>query len=185
MIDVSVSLFLVILIYLFNLHLYLLILICLLGDSKYHFKCKRNFENILNRTKNISNHQDEWYVYHSDLSWYVSDCTVKQNKHIFFTKGLVRFMVFNATFNNISDISWQSVFLVEETRVPRENHWPVASHCLHKRNKDIIWSLPYNLFSIRSLVFKKIGEIFKNSNTHCIKSLNREQKCWINKQNFF
>ena len=21
-------------------------------------------------------HQDEWYVYHSDLSWYVSDCTV-------------------------------------------------------------------------------------------------------------
>ena len=23
-------------------------------------------------------HQDEWYVYHSDLSWYVSDCTVQQ-----------------------------------------------------------------------------------------------------------
>jgi len=22
------------------------------------------------------NHQDEWYVYHSDLSRYVSDCTV-------------------------------------------------------------------------------------------------------------
>ena len=22
------------------------------------------------------NHQEEWYVYHSDLSWYVSDCTV-------------------------------------------------------------------------------------------------------------
>jgi hypothetical protein len=21
-------------------------------------------------------HQDEWYVYHSDLSWYVSECTV-------------------------------------------------------------------------------------------------------------
>jgi hypothetical protein len=32
------------------------------------------------------------------------------------------FMVFNATFNNISDISWQSVLLVEETGVPRENH---------------------------------------------------------------
>jgi len=27
-------------------------------------------------------------------------------------------MVFNATFNNISVISWQSVLLVEETRVP-------------------------------------------------------------------
>jgi hypothetical protein len=30
-------------------------------------------------------------------------------------------MVFNATFNNISVISWQSVLLVEETGVPEEN----------------------------------------------------------------
>ena len=30
-------------------------------------------------------------------------------------------MVFNATFNNISVISWQSVLFVEETRVPGEN----------------------------------------------------------------
>ena len=37
-------------------------------------------------------------------------------------------MVFNATFNNISCISWRSVLLVEETRVPTENHLPVASH---------------------------------------------------------
>ena len=37
-------------------------------------------------------------------------------------------MVFNATVNNISAISWQSVLLVEETRVPRENHQPAASH---------------------------------------------------------
>ena len=35
----------------------------------------------------------------------------------------VRFMVFNATFNNISVISWWSALLVEETRVPGENHW--------------------------------------------------------------
>jgi hypothetical protein len=32
------------------------------------------------------------------------------------------FMVFNATFNNISVISWWSVLLVEEIGVPRENH---------------------------------------------------------------
>jgi hypothetical protein len=32
------------------------------------------------------------------------------------------FMVFNATFNNISVISWQSALLVEETGLPRENH---------------------------------------------------------------
>ena len=31
-------------------------------------------------------------------------------------------MVFNATVNNISDITWQSVLLVEETGVPSENH---------------------------------------------------------------
>jgi hypothetical protein len=36
-------------------------------------------------------------------------------------------MVFNATSNNISVITWQSVLLVEETRVPGENHRPVAS----------------------------------------------------------
>jgi hypothetical protein len=29
----------------------------------------------------------------------------------------------NATFYNISVISWQSVLLVEETRVPGENHY--------------------------------------------------------------
>ena len=37
-------------------------------------------------------------------------------------------MVFNATFNNISVISWRSVLLVEETGGPGENHRPVASH---------------------------------------------------------
>jgi cell division protein FtsX len=37
-------------------------------------------------------------------------------------------MVFNANFNNISVIPWQSVLLVDETVVPGENHQPVASH---------------------------------------------------------
>jgi hypothetical protein len=40
----------------------------------------------------------------------------------------VRVMVFNATFNNISAISWWSVLLVEETGVLGENHRPVANH---------------------------------------------------------
>ena len=31
-------------------------------------------------------------------------------------------MVFNATFNKISVISWRPVLVVEEARVPRENH---------------------------------------------------------------
>jgi hypothetical protein len=37
-------------------------------------------------------------------------------------------MVFNATFKNISAITWGSELLVEETRIPGENHRPVASH---------------------------------------------------------
>ena len=37
--------------------------------------------------------------------------------------------VFNATFNDISAILWQSVIMVEETRVSGENHRPDASHC--------------------------------------------------------
>jgi hypothetical protein len=41
--------------------------------------------------------------------------------------GLV-LMVFNATFNNNSVISWLSVLLAEETGVPVEKHRHVASH---------------------------------------------------------
>jgi hypothetical protein len=42
--------------------------------------------------------------------------------------GLVWFMVFNATFNNISVISWQSVLLVEETGESGENQRQVTAH---------------------------------------------------------
>ena len=38
-------------------------------------------------------------------------------------------MVCITTFKQyLSYISWRSVLLVEETGVPRENHWPTASH---------------------------------------------------------
>jgi len=37
-------------------------------------------------------------------------------------------MMFNATFNNISVISWRSVLLVKETGIPGEKHRPVASY---------------------------------------------------------
>jgi len=37
-------------------------------------------------------------------------------------------MMFKATFNNSSAISWRSVLLVEETVRPGESHRPVASH---------------------------------------------------------
>jgi len=47
-------------------------------------------------------------------------------KHVFICLR-VKVIVFNATFNNISVILWQTVLLMEETGVPGENHRPVAS----------------------------------------------------------
>jgi hypothetical protein len=38
-------------------------------------------------------------------------------------------MMFNATFYNISVITWRSVLLVAETGIPGENHQPAASQC--------------------------------------------------------
>jgi hypothetical protein len=49
-------------------------------------------------------------------------------------------MVFNAIFNNISIMSWWSVLLVDETRVPRENHDlpQVADKLYH----NVVWRTP-------------------------------------------
>jgi hypothetical protein len=46
-----------------------------------------------------------------------------------------RVMVLNATFNNTSVISWQSVLLVVETAIPGEKHRAVASHWLTLSHK--------------------------------------------------
>jgi hypothetical protein len=59
-------------------------------------------------------------------------------------------MVFNATFNNISVISWRSLLLVEETRVPEDktidllqvtdqllSHNVVSSTPRHKRGSNL------------------------------------------------
>jgi hypothetical protein len=45
-----------------------------------------------------------------------------QNNFDFRVGVRVWVMMFNATFNNISVISWRSVLLEEETGVPGENH---------------------------------------------------------------
>jgi hypothetical protein len=42
-------------------------------------------------------------------------------------------MVFNVTFNSIAVISWQSVLLVEETGVPRENPDLLESDKFHHK----------------------------------------------------
>ena len=57
----------------------------------------------------------------------VKHTTLQVEKYLQY-RGRGRVMVFYATFNNISVISWRSVLLVEEPRVSKENHRPVASH---------------------------------------------------------
>ena len=52
----------------------------------------------------------------------------QQTGPLFAIWARVKVIVFNATFNIISAISWRSVSLVEETGVHRENHRPAASH---------------------------------------------------------
>ena len=48
----------------------------------------------------------------------------------------VRVMVVNATFNNISVISWWSVLLVDETGVPGKNHRPAF---IEMNKSDNLW----------------------------------------------
>jgi hypothetical protein len=60
---------------------------------------------------------------------------------IFNDYGLVvSLMVFNATFNNISAMSWRSVLLVEETGGPGENHRPVTDKLYHIMLYTSPWS---------------------------------------------
>jgi hypothetical protein len=54
---------------------------------------------------------------------------------------MFRVMVFNATFNNISVISWQSVLLMEEMGVPGENHQPATKNRQIKSHDDFYLSI--------------------------------------------
>jgi hypothetical protein len=100
---------------------YLLIIywLCRYSLGPIRFLVPRNKTvNILkNRVRHhrfLSNRKDLHFVYQKcriHLSW--------------LSNYVVRVMVFNATFNNIS---LQSVLLVEETRVLGENHRHVANH---------------------------------------------------------
>ena len=60
-------------------------------------------------------------------------------------------MVFYATFNNISVISFRSVLLVEETRVPGENYRPVVSHW-QTLSHNVVSSTPKEEFYIVSVI---------------------------------
>jgi hypothetical protein len=93
---------------------------------------------------------------------------------------LVWFMVFNATFNYNSVISWRSILLVEESG---ENHWPVANQWLSTRRSfpilifshNIVWSLiiclliAYGIFTL-SQYAKSIRFIVRGRRLHFCKN---------------
>jgi hypothetical protein len=75
------------------------------------------------------------------------------------------FIVLNAAFNNISVISWRSVLLVEETRVPGENHRPVANH-RQTLSHNVVSSTP-TMSGIRTHTFMVIGTYMYYSTETC------------------
>jgi hypothetical protein len=88
----------VILIYFLVCLIYLLFFICLLGDTKQHSLYAKEFLKIyLIEQKIYPNHQDEWYVYHSDLLRYVSDCTVTVNSDVLSFKKIQKKYLFCST----------------------------------------------------------------------------------------
>jgi hypothetical protein len=90
----------------------------------------------------------------------------------------VSVMVVNATFNNISVISWQSILLVEETGVPRENHRPVASDWLYHIMLYQV-HLTWEGFELTTLVVigtECIGSC--KSNYHTIMTMTAFLKVW-------
>jgi hypothetical protein len=72
----------------------------------------------------------------------------------------VRVRVFNATFNNISVISWRSVLLVKEPDVTGENHFPKYI------DKVVIIEIKQGYFNMFLFVFICFKNIF--GFRHCL-----------------
>ena len=86
------------------------------------------------------------------------------------------FMAFNATFINISVILWRSVLLVVETGVPRENLWPVASHCCYVKKCTIMFE--NDVTSIRNLLMNM--ELFQLAPVSAAYSVEKQQiELWL------
>ena len=59
-----------------------------------------------------------------------------------------RCLVFNAIFNNILVLSWQTILLLEETG---ENHRPVTSHW-QTLSYNVVWSIPRHERGFKQLI---------------------------------
>ena len=85
-------------------------------------------------TKNLNDVSMKWGVINLNTPFNNWSC-INTLIHTF----RVKFMVLNATFNNISVILWWSVLLLEESGVPGENHRPVASHWQTSYRTHLAW----------------------------------------------
>ena len=75
-------------------------------------------------------------------------------------------MVFNATFNNMWVMSWRSVSLVKETRIPREIHRPVASQC-----ETLLHNVASSTHRLRGIRIQNVmTEMYDRFNMFIIKS---------------
>jgi hypothetical protein len=85
----------------------------------------------------LQNRNKDW----SNISTYILLFQWASNMKFmsFCLKWWVMSYIVNATFNNLSVISWQSVLLVEEPRVPGENHQSASSHW-QTLSHNVVWS---------------------------------------------
>ena len=87
-------------------------------------------------------------------------------------------MVFNATFNNISAISWRPVLLVEETGELGENHRPVASHW--QLYHIMLYTSPWSRFELTTSVVIGTDCIDScKSNYHTITATTALNEVWM------
>ena len=113
---------------------------CWTNSSPYIFKVSTNTNssacNINNNVQNIMSsitilrkyafENNVCTVYAVAFSWYW--CKRFSIPLVDYSWKHVTVMEYNATFNNISVVSWRSGLLVKKTGVPREDHRPAASH---------------------------------------------------------
>ena len=83
----------------------------------FYFKCLKIYSRVKRRLGN--------FIFLEQL--YLNVIHFSQSP-VFSLFLFVCLMMFNATFNNISVKSWQSVLLVEETGKIEKSHWQTLSH---------------------------------------------------------
>jgi hypothetical protein len=97
---------------------------------------------------NVCNHETQFIIYIDVRLFKKNKCEYSPLKNVPYLYWLfVCFMVFNATFNNTSVISWRSVLLVEETGEPEETtNLPQVTDTLYH---IMLYTLPWSKFELR------------------------------------